>query len=102
MAEYFDVAHETVPAPKKVKAQGYSSAYSPAMYERVWPLPPRMTAREKDVLYRSPKSKEIDPLNPPWLASYSGSVCTFCGSASMVRTGICETCQNCGTTSGCA
>jgi hypothetical protein len=31
---------------------------------------------------------------------YSGSVCQKCGSFNMVRTGTCETCQDCSETSG--
>lgn len=32
--------------------------------------------------------------------SYSGDICAECGSPSMVRTGTCLTCQNCGSSSG--
>lgn len=31
---------------------------------------------------------------------FSGDVCSSCGSASLVRTGTCLTCQSCGSTSG--
>jgi hypothetical protein len=32
---------------------------------------------------------------------YSGNTCVSCGSAKMKRSGTCETCQDCGNTSGC-
>ena len=34
--------------------------------------------------------------------NYTGNFCDNCGSDKMVRTGTCETCQSCGTTSGCS
>jgi hypothetical protein len=33
-------------------------------------------------------------------AGFSGNVCAECGSFEMVRSGTCETCKNCGKTSG--
>ena len=33
-------------------------------------------------------------------AGFSGNVCADCGSFEMVRSGTCETCKNCGKTSG--
>jgi len=33
-------------------------------------------------------------------ASYSGSICSACGSTRMIRTGTCETCSDCHTSSG--
>lgn len=33
---------------------------------------------------------------------FTGSLCSACGSASMVRAGTCELCQSCGTTTGCS
>jgi hypothetical protein len=32
--------------------------------------------------------------------AFSGDLCQDCGSAAMVRTGTCMTCQNCGSSSG--
>lgn len=37
---------------------------------------------------------------PAAFNGFSGDVCSNCGSASMVRTGTCLTCQSCGSTSG--
>jgi len=34
-------------------------------------------------------------------AGYTGNVCSACGSMRMRRAGACETCEDCGTTSGC-
>lgn len=36
----------------------------------------------------------------PATARLSGDICTDCGGVSMVRTGTCMTCQDCGSTSG--
>ena len=36
------------------------------------------------------------------LGSPTGEFCGICGSANMVRAGTCSTCQDCGSTSGCA
>lgn len=33
---------------------------------------------------------------------YTGNVCTLCGSFRMVRSGACEKCDDCGTSSGCS
>lgn len=34
---------------------------------------------------------------------FTGNICTGCGGTNMVRTGTCETCQNCfGTSGGCS
>ncbi len=33
---------------------------------------------------------------------FTGSLCSKCGSASMVRSGTCELCRSCGETSGCS
>lgn len=35
-------------------------------------------------------------------AGYTGDCCAVCGSSRMVRTGACATCQECGTSGGCA
>lgn len=34
------------------------------------------------------------------MKGYTGNFCTYCGSSEMVRTGVCETCLACGSTSG--
>ncbi len=33
---------------------------------------------------------------------FTGSCCATCGSSRMVRSGTCETCQECGSNSGCS
>ena len=47
---------------------------------------------------RSPK---LVPLPGVGSAYYTGSICAVCGSAQVIRTGACETCQSCGSTSSC-
>jgi ribonucleoside-diphosphate reductase alpha chain len=37
---------------------------------------------------------------PQPAASYSGSICTACGSSRMKRTGTCEVCEDCHQSSG--
>lgn len=33
---------------------------------------------------------------------FTGNLCTFCGSADMIRSGTCELCTRCGETTGCS
>jgi hypothetical protein len=40
------------------------------------------------------------PLVPAFHSQFSGDICADCGSAAMIRTGTCQTCQACGSTSG--
>jgi hypothetical protein len=48
-----------------------------------------------------PQISEPPPnASPPVLPQWSGSSCLSCGGQ-MVRTGNCETCSSCGSTSGC-
>lgn len=35
------------------------------------------------------------------MQQYTGNVCTLCGSVRMVKSGTCDLCLECGTTSGC-
>ena len=37
-----------------------------------------------------------------WQPEYTGDECDLCGSSRMIRSGVCSTCQDCGTTSGCS
>jgi hypothetical protein len=32
---------------------------------------------------------------------YTGNSCNICGSVKMIRSGVCEVCQDCGSSSGC-
>lgn len=66
---------------------------------------------ELGTLYRVVRLVSIEFINPipreskeittsaPTTPTNSGNVCRECGGE-MIRTGSCETCQNCGTTSG--
>jgi hypothetical protein len=40
------------------------------------------------------------PMVPAFQSQFSGDICADCGSAAMVRTGTCQTCQACGSSSG--
>lgn len=35
-------------------------------------------------------------------AGFTGNFCDDCGGSSLIRTGTCETCMDCGSTSGCS
>ena len=65
------------------------------------------TPQPMAVVEKSPK-----PLDPPHVAAtepgdpksmgYTGDSCDNCGSTRMVVTGHCNTCLDCGTTTGCS
>lgn len=38
----------------------------------------------------------------PNAMGFTGNICATCGGSRMVRTGACECCQDCGTSSGCS
>lgn len=38
----------------------------------------------------------------PTPEGYTGNICDACGGLRMVRTGVCETCQDCGASNGCS
>ena len=68
--------------------------------------PPPVGATPRALLSRAEEAHEpARPVAPLTRASaavqgFSGNTCTACGSFAMVRTGTCETCQGCGSTSG--
>lgn len=41
------------------------------------------------------------PINRHFTPTASGNVCRDCGSSNLKRSGTCETCQECGSTTGC-
>lgn len=46
--------------------------------------------------------EHLESYRPPsGLKAYTGECCSNCGSAYVVRTGSCSTCQSCGTTTSC-
>ena len=48
------------------------------------------------------EKNETPPRQPePESPAYTGMMCGDCGSHRMVRTGSCETCQDCGAAGGC-
>ena len=91
--EAFRVADES---DKEVMLhQTGNDAYSPDL-----PTAPRsLTARAAAGATPAPATKQ--PMGVV-LGSPTGEFCGICGSANMVRAGTCSTCQDCGSTSGCA
>jgi hypothetical protein len=74
--------------------------------ERIWAL---ALEREGSVPVRWPsagagrgKAPASKPAPGPVAFAPSGDACGACQSLNLVRTGTCQTCQNCGTTTGCA
>jgi ribonucleoside-diphosphate reductase alpha chain len=45
---------------------------------------------------------KADALSEARSKGYTGSSCSSCGSMSMIRSGTCEKCNDCGTTTGCS
>lgn len=66
--------------------------------------------REPEPLHRQlhvrfdppPRASTVAPVPRGRAGGFTGSQCSTCGSFAMVRSGTCETCQECGSTSGCS
>lgn len=48
-----------------------------------------------------PSRRSGAPRPPDNPGTYTGEVCIECGGVRMIRTGICSTCLDCGTSGGC-
>lgn len=62
---------------------------------------PRVADDEE--LFLAAQAIATDPVSShadPKTQGYTGNICQYCGSAKMTRSGTCETCTSCGSTSG--
>jgi len=50
----------------------------------------------------SPRPQPQQPKPDPKAMGYTGNMCSTCGGVRMIRTGVCECCQDCGTSAGCS
>lgn len=89
--------HGLTPAGTYVLVVGKTEALARMTAESVQAalMAPRPVGPPAEV--RNPK---LVPL-PGAGSAFTGSICAVCGSAQVIRTGACETCQSCGSTSSC-
>lgn len=96
-----ETVQEALTAPRPVSVGWVGT---PPDADRVVPLPGSASAVEVRVGPERPLPAGYKPmLTAADFAgpAYTGSICGTCGSAQVVRTGACETCQSCGSTSSC-
>lgn len=81
----------------QLAAQPDTSTWDETSLDRLW-LVAELTRALR--ISHNGKRPSTNGKYPP--VEYTGESCTFCGSMNMRRTGSCSTCENCGSSGGCA
>lgn len=79
--------------------------HAPPATALTWPAPLKQLLDAATITQTPPSLDPVQSNHGKTKAAqargYSGNVCESCGGLNMVRTGTCETCQDCGWNKGC-